>query len=144
MVMVDTDIVCKAPVRLLISGMGDALATYFEARACKRSDASNCVGGKCTLAAMNLAQLCYDTLMENGVQAMIAAKEGICTRAVENVIEANTYLSGIGFESGGLAGLMRSTTDLQRFQKHIRCIMERRWHLASYANFLQNMLRWRR
>ena len=68
MVMVDTDIVCKAPVRLLISGMGDALATYFEARACKRSDASNCVGGKCTLAAMNLAQLCYDTLMENGVQ----------------------------------------------------------------------------
>lgn len=104
MVMVDTDIVCKAPVRLLISGMGDALATYFEARACKRSDASNFVGGKCTLAAMNLAQLCYDTLMENGVQAMIAAKEGICTKAVENVIEANTYLSGIGFESGGLAG----------------------------------------
>lgn len=35
MVMVDTDIVSKAPVRLLISGMGDALATYFEARACK-------------------------------------------------------------------------------------------------------------
>ena len=35
---------------------------------------------------------------------MIAAKEGICTKAVENVIEANTYLSGIGFESGGLAG----------------------------------------
>lgn len=44
--------------------------------------------------------------MENGVQAMIAAKEGICTKAVENVIEANTYLSGIGFESGGLAGAL--------------------------------------
>ena len=78
--------------------MGDALATYFEARACKRSDASNCVGGRCTLAAMNLAQLCFDTLMENGVQAMTASREGICTKAVENVIEANTYLSGIGFE----------------------------------------------
>ena len=103
MVMIDTDIVSKAPVRLLISGMGDAMATYFEARACKRSDAANCVGGKCTLAAMNLAQLCYDTLMDSGVQAMIAVKEGICTKAVENVIEANTYLSGIGFESGGLA-----------------------------------------
>ena len=35
---------------------------------------------------------------------MTAAEEGICTKAVENVIEANTYLSGIGFESGGLAG----------------------------------------
>ena len=28
----------------------------------------------------------------------------MCTKAVEDVIEANTYLSGIGFESGGLAG----------------------------------------
>ena len=35
---------------------------------------------------------------------MVAAKEGVCTKAVENVIEANTYLSGIGFESAGLAG----------------------------------------
>lgn len=103
MVLVDTDIVSKAPVRLLISGMGDALATYFEARACKRSDASNCVGGKCTLAAMNLAELCYNTLLDSGIQAMAAVKEGICTKAVENIIEANTYLSGIGFESGGLA-----------------------------------------
>ena len=103
-VLVDTDIVSKAPARLLISGMGDALATYFEARACRQSDAVNCVGGKSTLAAMALAELCYDTLMENGVSAAIAAEEKVCTKAVENVIEANTYLSGIGFESGGLAG----------------------------------------
>lgn len=104
MVLVDTDIVSKAPARLLISGMGDALATYFEARACRRSNATNCVGGKCTLAAMSLAELCYDTLISSGVEAMTAAKEGVCTKAVENVVEANTYLSGIGFESAGLAG----------------------------------------
>ena len=66
MVIVDTEIVSKAPARLLISGMGDALATYFEARACRRSDAVNCVGGKCTLAAMSLAELCYDTLISSG------------------------------------------------------------------------------
>lgn len=104
LVLVDTDIVSKAPVRLLISGMGDALATYFEARACSRSDAGNCVGGKSTLAAMALAKLCYDTLMIDGVNAMLAVKNGVCTKAVESIIEANTYLSGIGFESGGLAG----------------------------------------
>lgn len=103
-VLVDTEIVSKAPVRLLIAGMGDALATYFEARACKRSNAGNCVGGKCTLAAMALAELCYQTLLENGVSAALAVMENVCTGAVENVIEANTYLSGIGFESGGLAG----------------------------------------
>ena len=31
-------------------------------------------------------------------------EQKVCTKAVEDVIEANTYLSGIGFESGGLAG----------------------------------------
>lgn len=103
-VLVDTDIVSKAPARLLVSGMGDALATFFEARACKQSNAKNCVGGNTTLAAMALAELCYETLMENGVTAMLAANEKVCTKAVENIIEANTYLSGIGFESGGLAG----------------------------------------
>ena len=104
MVLVDTDIIANAPARLLISGMGDALATYFEARACAQSDASNCVGGKSTLAALALAELCYDTLMTDGVNAVLAVQSGVCTKAVENVIEANTYLSGIGFESGGLAG----------------------------------------
>lgn len=104
MVLVDTEIVCKAPARLLVSGMGDALATYFEARACRRSDAVNCVGGKCTLAAMALAELCYNTLLSDGVKAALAVSQKVCTKAVENVIEANTYLSGIGFESGGLAG----------------------------------------
>ena len=84
--------------------MGDALATYFEARACLQSNASNCVGGKSTLAAMSLAELCYETLMEDGVNAMLAVEQKVCTKAVENIIEANTYLSGIGFESGGLAG----------------------------------------
>lgn len=104
MVLVDTEIITKAPARLLVSGMGDALATYFEARACAQSDAGNCVGGKSTLAAQVLAELCYETLLTDGVNAVLAVEAGVCTKAVENVIEANTYLSGIGFESGGLAG----------------------------------------
>ncbi|BDF33052.1 glycerol dehydrogenase [Lachnospiraceae bacterium] len=103
-VLVDTEVVSKAPTRLLVAGMGDALATYFEARACSQSSAVNCVGGRSTLAAMALARLCYETLLENGVSAALAVTENVCTKAVEHVIEANTYLSGIGFESGGLAG----------------------------------------
>lgn len=103
-VLVDTDIVSKAPARLLVSGMGDALATYFEALACQKSDATNCVGGKTTMAAMQLARLCFETLMENGLQAKVAVEQKVCTKSVEKIIEANTYLSGVGFESGGLAG----------------------------------------
>ena len=56
------------------------------------------------MAAMQLAQLCFETLMENGLQAKVAVENKVCTKAVEKIIEANTYLSGIGFESGGLAG----------------------------------------
>ena len=87
LVLMDTDIITKSPVRLTVAGMGDALATYFEAK-----------------AAMALAKLCFDTLMEEGVKAKIALEAGVCTPAVEKVIEANTLLSGIGFESAGLAG----------------------------------------
>ena len=53
---------------------------------------------------MALAKLCFDTLMEEGVKAKLALEAGACTPAVEKIIEANTLLSGIGFESGGLAG----------------------------------------
>lgn len=104
MVMMDTEIISKSPVRLTVAGIGDALATYFEARACKISGATSCAGGKTTQAAMALASLCLDTLLKEGLKAKIALEAGACTDAVENIIEANTLLSGIGFESAGLAG----------------------------------------
>ncbi|WP_138205591.1 glycerol dehydrogenase [Haloimpatiens lingqiaonensis] len=103
LVLVDTGIVSKAPARLLVAGIGDALATYFEARACLRANALNMAGGNITKAAYALAELCYNTLLEDGLKAKLAVEKGVCTVAVENIIEANTYLSGIGFESGGLA-----------------------------------------
>ena len=72
----DTDIIAKSPVRLTVAGMGDALATYFEARACEQSDAVSCAGGKVTGAAMALAKLCFETLMEEGVKAKLALEAG--------------------------------------------------------------------
>lgn len=104
LVMMDTNIIAASPVRLTIAGMGDAMATYFEARACYRSGASTCAGGKVGVAALGIAKLCYDTLISDGVKAKIALEAHACTQAVERIIEANTLLSGIGFESGGLAG----------------------------------------
>lgn len=104
LVLMDTDIIAQSPVRLTVSGMGDALATYFEARACVNRGATTCAGGISTGAAYALAKLCFDTLMEEGVKAKVALQAGACTQAVEKIIEANTLLSGIGFESCGLAG----------------------------------------
>lgn len=104
LVLMDTEVIAKSPVRLTVSGMGDALATYFEARACKRSDATTCAGGHVTEAAMALARLCYETLISDGLKAKLALEAGACTESVEKIIEANTLLSGLGFESAGLAG----------------------------------------
>ena len=40
-VIVDTEVIAKAPVRMLVAGMGDAMATWFEARACRASGRNN-------------------------------------------------------------------------------------------------------
>ncbi|MCD3244841.1 glycerol dehydrogenase [Clostridium botulinum C] len=102
-VIVDTEIIANSPVRFLVSGMGDALATYFEARACKLAGAVVGSNGKSTQASMILAKECYESLLRDGLKAKIAVENNVVTKAVENIIETNIYLSGIGFESGGLA-----------------------------------------
>jgi glycerol dehydrogenase len=101
-VIVDTAVVAKAPVRFLVAGIGDGLSTYFEADASSRTRKETMAGGAPTQAALALARLCYDTLLEHGLAARLAVEQGAVTPAVEKVIEANTLLSGLGFESGGL------------------------------------------
>ncbi|WP_413113865.1 glycerol dehydrogenase [Thaumasiovibrio sp. DFM-14] len=103
MVIMDTKIIAGAPARLLVSGMGDALSTYFEARANGISGKVTMAGGAQTRSALALAKLCYETLLEDGLKAKVSVENGLSSKALENIVEANTYLSGIGFESGGLA-----------------------------------------
>lgn len=102
-VIVDTSIIVKAPARFLVAGMGDALGTYFEARACVKSNAPSLENGGITKSAMALCSLCYTTLLEDGYLAKLSIEKGLLTPAVENIIEANTYLSGVGADNGGLA-----------------------------------------
>ncbi|MEN6327666.1 MAG: glycerol dehydrogenase [Syntrophomonas sp.] len=114
-ILIDTGVIAKSPVRLLVSGMGDALSTFFEARSCEKSFSDVFAGYPCgarekacppakpTKTAMALAKLCYETLLADGLQAKQACELKIVTPALENIIEANTLLSGLGFENGGLA-----------------------------------------
>jgi glycerol dehydrogenase len=103
LVLVDSQIVANAPVALLVAGVGDALATWLEARATARSNSKTMAGGLPTLTGTALAQLSWDVLWENALPAVDAVRDHQVTPAVEKVIEANTLLSGLGFESGGLA-----------------------------------------
>ncbi len=102
-VLVDTAIISAAPTRFLVAGMGDALSTWFEARSCERTQSVNECGGLSTAAGLAIARLCYDTLLSYGVAARLANERHIVTPALDRIIEANTLLSGIGFESAGLA-----------------------------------------
>lgn len=103
LVLVDTTVIASAPTRFFTSGIGDALATWFEADATKRSDSDNVLGGRDTDAGLQLAELCYERLREHAVSAVDAVENDAVTASVESVTEANTLLSGLGFESGGLA-----------------------------------------
>lgn len=82
---------------------GDALGTYFEARACESVDAPSLENGGITASAMALCRLCYETLLEYGLQAKLACEKKLVTPALEKIVEANTYLSGVGADNGGLA-----------------------------------------
>lgn len=115
-VLIDTTVIANAPTRFLVSGMGDALSTYFEARATAKSFSNvnaglpcgfregECGPAKGTNTALALATLCYEMLIKDGVKAKAACDSNVVTPALENIIETNILLSGLGFESAGLGG----------------------------------------
>lgn len=103
-VVVDTDVVAAAPARYLVAGMGDAMATWYEARTCLLNPAAaTTVGARPTLASCAIGEVCAQTLYRDGRAAAAAVAAHTVNDAVETVVEANTLLSGLGFESGGLA-----------------------------------------
>ena len=104
LVLMDTELLVSAPPRYLVAGMGDALATWYEARVCQdNSKASSVLGCRPTLAASSIGALCSQTIYDRGEEAFDAARTGVLNSGFEDVVEANTLHSGMGFESGGLA-----------------------------------------
>lgn len=102
-VLVDSEVIANAPAKFLVAGMGDALGTYFEARACLRTDAPSLENGGVMLSSMALCELCYKTLIKCGYLAKKACENDLVTPELDAIIEANTFLSGVGADNGGLA-----------------------------------------
>lgn len=98
-VMVDSQVIADAPVKFLISGMGDALATYFEGRASIRTESPSLEGTGITRTGLGIAKLCYETLRTYGYQAIKACENNVVTPALDAIIEANTYMSGVGADN---------------------------------------------
>lgn len=104
LVIVDTRVAAEAPVRFIVSGMGDAMATWYEARTCFQNPNGKAIlGTRPTIASVAIAELCAKTLYDHGVKAVEAVRDSRVNESVEHVVEANTLMSGIGFESSGVA-----------------------------------------
>lgn len=103
LVLVDSQVIAEAPVRAFVAGMGDALATWVEAEAAFKTRAASLAGGAATLVSVAIARLCHETLLEHGIEAKRAVEQHVVTPAVEKCIEANVLMSGLGFESAGVA-----------------------------------------
>lgn len=103
LVLVDTAVLCRAPPRFLSSGIGDALATFVESKPTIAADARNFTGGKTTLLGYAIGKVCEETLFLHAEQGLQANAAKVVTKAFDATVTAATLLSGLGFESGGLA-----------------------------------------
>ena len=121
-VVVDTGVVARAPERYLVAGIGDAMATWYEARVCMLNpSAATTVGARPTVASAAIGETCAQTLFAHGAAAAAAVVANRVDDALEAVVEANTLLSGLGFESGGLAaahGVAQSYTSIPKVESN--------------------------
>ncbi|HWK72601.1 MAG TPA: glycerol dehydrogenase [Burkholderiaceae bacterium] len=103
LVLVDTEILVKAPERFFISGVGDALSKKFEAAQCIGSGKSNFYNAQATLLAQAISGLCYDTVREHAEGALDAVRSRQVNDDFERTVEATILLSGLAFENAGLS-----------------------------------------
>ncbi len=98
LVLVDSTILSQAPIRLLASGMGDALAKWYEGKPCydrmKEPDSA-------TQSALSLSTQTKEAILSVGLEAKKDVEAKRNSYAVEKVVEANLLLTGI---IGGLGG----------------------------------------
>lgn len=103
LILVDTAVIVNAPARLLAAGIADGLSTAIEARAVWKKQGQNILGKAPTLTSLAIAEKCEEILFSYGLQAIEDNRNKTVTPAFDAVVEANTLMSGLGFESGGLA-----------------------------------------
>lgn len=102
-VVVDTELLLRAPPALLRAGIGDGLTKRFEAEGCAAADGITPQGTKPLRTPGAIAALGFATLVEHAEQALADAAAGRLTPAFEAVVEAVILMSGLGFENGGLS-----------------------------------------
>jgi len=101
LVIADSAIIARAPVRFLVAGMGDALSTKYEGEAMKAANKKTVHGTDCNPTSLILSNLAHETILKKGYLAKLSAMKKQVTPALEDVIEAILFLSEAGAEGGG-------------------------------------------
>ncbi len=104
LVLVDSEVIAKAPVRLFVAGIGDALSKKHELETAVALGEHNFFGADRPYFIDSLAVLLYDTLLTRGRAARAKVEQGMLSEEVEQVITACVLLSTLVWENGGLAG----------------------------------------
>lgn len=96
-IVIDTEIIAKAPTRWLAAGLGDTLAKWYEYRVSILKAPKNGL----TLGALANGKLCYDLIKEFGGAAMKSAKKGEHSEAVDSAVDAIILYAGTASLIGG-------------------------------------------
>jgi glycerol dehydrogenase len=139
LVLVDTEVVARAPPQYIVQGMGDALACAFEKPAYAATQRAKRASELATSAALEVNMRCFQTLMTHGLQAKKDVESGKITESVEAVVEAIKLQSGFGFGGGGCAaahaihngltivpGIARKHGEIVAFGTLVQMVLEKR------------------
>jgi glycerol dehydrogenase len=102
-VLVDTEVLVRAPERFFVSGVGDALSKKFESAQCIATGKDNFYAARPLRLAQVIADTCYEIIRADAEQALAAVRAQATDEAFERTIEATILLSGLAFENGGLS-----------------------------------------
>ena len=97
-VLVDTDVIARAPFHLLAAGMADALAKWYEGKPIY--DQIVCPDAA-TQAAMNLSTQIKETIFAFALEAKTDVERQQSSEALERIVEANILITALVSSLGG-------------------------------------------
>jgi glycerol dehydrogenase len=104
LVLVDTEVIAKAPFEYFESGILDSLSKWYEGKAAFKGISDPDIFAS---SALKLAALLNEIMEEDAVNAVQAVKRGQATEAVSKITDLNIYLAaviqGIGKKTRGAA-----------------------------------------
>jgi len=91
-VLIDSDVLMRAPLRWLAAGLGDTLAKWYEFRAISKQH--NALLGIARSSQAN-SLICYDLIVAYGAAACLAVHESKASPALDQVLDAIFTFAGL-------------------------------------------------